>query len=116
MPITLYHNPRCSTSRKALALLREHHVEPVIVDYLNNPPSRAAWAALIQKSTLPVRDFLRGKESLYRELALDNPALDAEALIDALAAHPVLLNRPVAESENGVRIGRPAERVLELLG
>lgn len=115
MNIILYHNPRCSTSRKALALLREHQIEPQIIEYLQNPPSRAAYAALIKKSGLPARDFLRSKESLYRELGLGDPSLSDDALIDALAAHPILLNRPVAESDNTVRIGRPAERVLELL-
>ena len=103
MTITLYHNPRCSTSRSALALLREHGVEPHII----------ALAALSARSGLPVRDFLRRKEALYSELQLDTQ--DDEALLDALAAHPQLFNRPVASSEQGVRIGRPAERVLELL-
>ena len=113
MTITLYHNPRCSTSRSALALLREHGVEPHIIDYLQTPLSRGALAALIARSGLPVRDFLRRKEALYSELQLDTQ--DDEALLDALAAHPQLFNRPVASSERGVRIGRPAERVLELL-
>ena len=113
MTITLYHNPRCSTSRSALALLREHGVEPHIIDYLQTPLSRDALAALIARSGLPVRDFLRRKEALYSERQLDTQ--DDEALLDALAAHPQLFNRPVASSEQGVRIGRPAERVLELL-
>ncbi len=113
MTITLYHNPRCSTSRNALALLREHGVEPHIIDYLKTPLSRDALAALIARSGLPVRDFLRHKEALYDELQLDTQ--DAAALLDALVAHPQLFNRPVASSDKGVRIGRPAERVLELL-
>ena len=113
MTITLYHNPRCSTSRNALALLREHGVEPYIIDYLKTPLSRDALAALIARSGLPVRDFLRRKEALYSELQLDTQ--DDEALLDALAAHPQLFTRPIASSEQGVRIGRPAERVLELL-
>ena len=113
MHITLYHNPHCSTSRSALALLRAHGVEPHIIDYLQTPPSRAEWAALIARSGLPVRDFLREQEALYRELQLD--ARDDAALLDALTAHPQLLKRPVASSADAVRIGRPAERVLELL-
>lgn len=116
MPITLYHNPRCSTSRNALALLRERGIEPEIIEYLKTPLSRDELAALVAKSGLAVRDFLRSKEALYRELDLDNPARSDAELLDALAAHPILLNRPVASSENAVRIGRPAERVLELLG
>ena len=115
MNITLYHNPRCSTSRNALALLRERGIEPHIIDYLKTPPTRDAWAALITRSGLPVRGFLRQKEALYHELHLDNPAMSDAALLDALAAHPQLFNRPVASSDNAVRIGRPAERVLELL-
>ena len=113
MTITLYHNPRCSTSRNALALLREHGVEPHIIHYLKTPLSRDELAALIARSGLPVRDFLRHKEVLYDELQLDTQ--DDAALLDALAAHPQLFNRPVASSDSGVRIGRPAERVLELL-
>ena len=113
MTITLYHNPRCSTSRNALALLREHGVEPHIIDYLKTPLSRDALAALIARSGLPVRDFLRHKEALYDELRLDTQ--DDAALLDALVAHPQLFNRPVASSDKGVRIGRPAERVLDLL-
>ena len=115
MNITLYHNPHCSTSRNALALLREHGVEPQIIDYLKTPLTRDELAALIARSGLPVRDFLRSKEALYTELQLDNPALDDAALLDALAEHPKLFSRPVASGDKGVRIGRPAERVLELL-
>lgn len=111
MHITLYHNPHCSTSRNALTLLRAHGVEPH--DYLQTPPSRAEWAALIARSGLPVRDFLREQEALYRELQL--ATRDDAALLDALTAHPQLLKRPVASSADAVRIGRPAERVLELL-
>ena len=115
MNITLYHNPRCSTSRNALALLRERGIEPHIIDYLKTPPTRDAWAALITRSGLPVRDFLRQKEALYHELQLDNPAMSDAALLDALTTHPQLFNRPVASSDNAVRIGRPVERILELL-
>lgn len=115
MTLTYYHNPRCSTSRNGLALLRERGIEPVIIEYLKTPPSHDTLAALIKKSGLPVREFLRIKEALYQQLGLDHPALDDSALIDALAAHPQLLQRPIAESANAVRIGRPAERVLELV-
>lgn len=113
MTLTYYHNPRCSTSRKGLELLRARGIEPLIVEYLKTPPSRDAWQALIEKSGLPVRDFLRRKEDLYQTLKLEHA--DDTACLDALAAHPVLLNRPVAESASQVRIGRPPENILELL-
>lgn len=111
--ITYYHNPRCSTSRKGLELLRTRGIEPTIIDYLKNPPSREHWQALIAKSGLPVDDFLRRKEDLYKTLKLDQA--DDATRLDALAAHPILLNRPVGENATRVRIGRPPENLLELL-
>jgi len=113
MTITLYHNPRCSTSRSALALLREHGVEPHIIDYLQTPLSRDALAALIARRGPPGGHFPRRHRAPPSRLQLDTQ--DDAALLDALAAHPQLFNRPVASSDSGVRIGRPAERVLELL-
>ena len=115
MTITLYHNPRCSTSRKALALLQAHGIEPVIIDYLKHPPSRAQWQTLIAASDLPAHAFLRPKEALYQELDLGNPARTPDEIMDALAAHPILLNRPVATNGHAVRIGRPPENILDLL-
>lgn len=115
MTVTYYHNPNCSTSRNALALLREHGVEPVIVEYLKTPLSRAELADLLHKLDLPPRALIRTKGDLYAELGLADESLSDDALLDALAAHPALMERPVAVSEKGARIGRPMERVLEVL-
>jgi arsenate reductase len=115
MSIILYHNPRCSTSRAALAHLREHGIEPTIIDYQKTPLTRDELATLAQKEGISTRELLRSKEPLYRELGLDDPALGDDALLDALAAHPILLNRPIAATASRAIACRPAERVLELL-
>ncbi|MDO4643169.1 MAG: arsenate reductase (glutaredoxin) [Cardiobacteriaceae bacterium] len=115
MSTTLYHNPRCSTSRQALALLREHGIEPIVVDYLKTPFTRDALTDLITRSKLSPRAFLRSKEALYQSLQLDDLTLSDDEMIEALLQHPVLFNRPVVANEKGVRIGRPVENILELL-
>lgn len=115
MRITLYHHSGCSNSRGALALIRQAGIEPVIVNYLQDPPDRATLRHLASASGLGVRGLLRSKEALHAELALDNPALGDEALLDAMLAHPVLINRPLVESPKGVRLCRPPELVLPLL-
>ena len=115
-PVTLFHNPKCGTSVKVLGLLREHGVEPNIVRYLTAPPSAVEWKALITRSGLKVRDFLRNKEKLYAELDVANKKWTDAQLIAMLAQHPALLNRPVVATPKGVRPCRPAETVLELLG
>lgn len=113
--ITIYHNPQCSASRNTLALIRDTGAEPRIVQYLETPPNRTELEALIAAMGVPVRDIMRAKEAIYQELQLDNPALSDAQLIDALLAHPVLLNRPIVVTPRGVRLCRPAEAVLELL-
>jgi arsenate reductase (glutaredoxin) len=113
--VILYHNPRCSVSRQALALLRERGIEPVVVDYLKTPPDRATLKGLVAASGLPLREFLRSKEVPYRVLNLGRSDVNNDQLIDAVLAHPVLLQRPIAVTASGVRIGRPPERVLELV-
>lgn len=113
--ITIYHNPKCSASRNTLALIRDSGAEPRIVQYLETPPSRAELEALIAAMGVPVRDVMRAKEAIYQELQLDNPALSDAQLIDALLAHPVLLNRPIVVTPRGVRLCRPADAVLDLL-
>jgi len=113
MDVTIYHNPKCSNSRGALALIREAGIEPHIVDYLKTPPSRAALADLLARADLTPRQAIRTKEALYRELRLD--AADDDALLDAMAAHPVLIERPLVVTPNGVRLCRPPERVVDLL-
>lgn len=113
--ITIYHNPKCGTSRNVLALIRDTGVEPEVIDYLQTPPTRETLVALIAQMAVPVRDMMRRKESLYHELALDNPALGDDALIDAMLAHPILMNRPIVVTPLGARLCRPPEAVLDLL-
>ncbi|MFG1360510.1 arsenate reductase (glutaredoxin) [Xanthobacter pseudotagetidis] len=112
---TIWHNPACGTSRAVLAMIRAAGVEPRIVAYLKTPPTRAEIAAAIAAAGLPVRAAVRAKGDLYKELGLDDPALPDAALLDALAAHPALIERPFVFTARGVRLGRPAERVAEIL-
>jgi arsenate reductase len=113
--VTIYHNPSCGTSRTVLGLLREHGIEPTIIEYLKSPPTLAELKALIQRSGLPARDFLRTKEKLYAELDLASPKWTDAQLTAFLVEHPSLLNRPVVETPKGIRACRPAETVLEML-
>lgn len=113
--ITIYHNPACGTSRNTLAMIRDAGIEPQIIEYLHDPPDRKTLATLIEAMGIAPRELLRAKESICAELGLDDPALPDEALIDAMLAHPVLINRPIVVSPLGARLCRPAERVLELL-
>lgn len=110
---TIYHNSRCSTSRKTLDLLRERGIEPVVVEYLKTPLTRPQLQALIAASGLTVREAIRSKEAIYEQLQLD--AANDEALLNAMAAHPVLLNRPFVTTAKGTRLARPVEKVLEIL-
>lgn len=115
MDITIYHNARCGTSRNTLAAIREAGHEPVIVNYLEAPPAREALRSLIEAAGLTVRDAVRSKEALFGELGLDAAGVADEALLDAMAAHPVLINRPFVVTPKGVRLCRPFERVHEIL-
>jgi len=115
MEATIYHNPRCGNSRGALALLRERGIEPVIVDYLGHPLDVPALKALVARVGVPLRELLRVKEQIYGELDLGNPARTQDELYSAVAAHPVLLNRPIVVTPKGALLCRPPERVLELL-
>lgn len=112
---TIWHNPACGTSRNTLALLRHAGVEPVVIEYLTTPPTRAQLAHLIARAGIGVRDAIRQKEAAYRALELDDPALDDDSLLDAMLREPILINRPFVETDSGVRLCRPSERVLELL-
>ncbi|BBZ77500.1 arsenate reductase (glutaredoxin) [Mycolicibacterium anyangense] len=109
----IYHNPRCSTSRKTLELLRDNGIEPTIVEYLKTPPSRAQIAALIADAGIDVRTAVRKRESLYSELNLAD-AEDA-ALLDAMAANPILIERPFVVTPKGTRLARPIDAVHEIL-
>ena len=113
--ITIYHNPKCGTSRNVLALIRNTGVEPEVIDYLKTPPTRETLVTLIAQMAVPVRDMMRRKEALYDELALDNPALGDGALVDAMRAHPILMNRPIVVTPLGARLCRPSEAVLNIL-
>ncbi len=113
--ITIYHNARCSNSRGALELLREHGIEPTIVDYIKEPLGVAELTALVARLGVPVRELLRSKEAVYQELNLDAPGLSDRQLIEAVAAHPVLLNRPIVVSPKGARLCRPPQLVLDLI-
>lgn len=113
--VVIYHNPACGTSRNALALIRNAGIEPHVVEYLKSPPSRALIRQMLARAGLSVRDALREKGTPYAELGLSDPALTDDQLLDAVEAHPVLLNRPLVVSPRGVRLCRPSETVLDLL-
>lgn len=113
--ITIYHNPACGTSRNTLALIRNAGVEPHVVEYLKTPPSRTMLTQLVQRMGISVRALLREKGTPYAELGLGDPALTDGQLLDAMMAHPVLINRPIVVSPKGVRLCRPSEDVLDLL-
>jgi arsenate reductase len=115
MDTTIFHNSRCGTSRNTLALLREHGIEPQVVDYLSTPPTREELRGMIARAGLSVRDAVRAKETVYTELGLDDPALTDDALLDAMVAHPILINRPFVVTPKGVRLCRPAELVNEII-
>lgn len=115
MDITIFHNTRCGTSRTTLDTIRAAGVEPRVVDYLAQPPSRDELKDLIARAGLSVRDAVRSKEALFAELGLDNPATTDDALLDAMVAHPILINRPFVVTPKGVRLCRPADLVHEIL-
>lgn len=115
MSITIFHNPACSNSRGALALIRESGAEPEIVEYLKTPPTAARLRELLDAMGLPARSLLRDKEARYAELALGDPAWSDAQLIDFMVANPVLMNRPIVVTTRGVRLCRPPETVREIL-
>lgn len=115
MDITIYHNARCGTSRNTLAAIRAAGIEPRVVDYLATPPSKEELTRMIEQAGLTVRDAMRAKEAVYAELGLDNPALSDDALLDAMLAHPILINRPFVVTPKGVRLCRPSELLQEIL-
>ncbi|HWW03696.1 arsenate reductase (glutaredoxin) [Collimonas sp.] len=115
MAITIYHNPACGTSRNTLALIRNSGDEPEVIEYLQHPPARQTLQQLIGDAGLTVRAALRAKGTPYAELGLDNPALSDEQLLDAMLAHPILINRPFVVTAIGTRLCRPSELVLDIL-
>ena len=115
MPFTIYHNPKCGTSRNVLAALREAGHEPQVIEYLKTPPSRETLESLIERAGEGARGLLRAKEPLVKELGLDGADVTDAAIIDAMMAHPVLINRPIVVSGSAVKLCRPSETVQELL-
>lgn len=116
MTVTIYHNPACGTSRNTLGLIRNTGEEPVIVEYLKTPLTKEELRALVGKLGIPVRGLLRAKEKLAGELGINDPSIGDEALLDAMAAHPVLMNRPVVITGKGALLCRPeSEVVLDIL-
>jgi arsenate reductase len=113
--ITIYHNPDCGTSRNTLAMIRQGGEEPVIIEYLKNPPTRGRLVELICAMDIPVRALLRQKGTPYHELGLDDPKWTDDELIDFMIEHPILINRPIVVTELGVRLCRPSEVVLDIL-
>lgn len=113
--ITIFHNPRCGTSRNVLALIRHAGFEPTVVEYLATPPSRSEILALAAAAGVPLRALLREKEAAYAELGLGAEGVSDDALLDAIERHPVLLNRPLVVTPLGTALCRPSEAVLELL-
>lgn len=113
---TIYHNPKCGTSRKVLGLLRDSGREPRIIEYLKTPPSRAELTGLLAKMGMTPRQLLRRKEAGFAELGLDDPAKTDAQVIDAMLAHPILMERPIVVTARGVRLCRPAERLAEIAG
>jgi arsenate reductase len=115
MSVTIYHNPDCGTSRNTLAMIRASGEEPTVIEYLKTPPSRERLLQLIAAMRITPRELLREKGTPYAELGLGDPALTGEQILDAMLAHPILINRPIVETPKGTRLCRPSEAVLDLL-
>ncbi|MCI0508292.1 MAG: arsenate reductase (glutaredoxin) [Gammaproteobacteria bacterium] len=115
MHVTIYHNPRCTKSRQTLQLLKDNNIEPVIVEYLKAPPSKAELKRILKMLNIKPRDLLREKEAEYKELGLDDKSLTNEQIIDAILAHPKLMERPIVVTGDKAVLGRPPENVLEII-
>ncbi|WP_184433269.1 arsenate reductase (glutaredoxin) [Xanthomonas arboricola] len=113
--LTIYHNPACGTSRNTLEMIRQSGEDPEVIEYLQTPPTREKLVELIAAMGIAPRDLLRQKGTPYAELGLDNPALTDEQLVDAMIAHPILINRPIVVSDLGAALCRPSEKVFALL-
>ena len=115
MDVIIYHNPQCGTSRNTLGLIRNAGIEPHIIEYVKTPPTRLLLRRLIERMGVSVRDVIREKGTPYAELGLDDPSLSDEQLLDAMMAHPILINRPIVVTPLGVRLCRPSETALDIL-
>ena len=115
MKLLIFHNPNCGTSRNTLAIIKASGEQPEVVEYLKNPPTRDELVDLLAKMDISPRELLRSKEAINDELGLDNPELSDDHIIDAMIAHPILINRPIVVTDKGAALCRPSERVFELL-
>lgn len=115
MTITIYHNPKCSTSRKTLEMIRHSGEEPEVIEYLKNPPTRETLVELVKATGLPVRDILRQRGTPYGDLDLGNEKWSDDELINFMIKHPVLMNRPIVSTPEGAVLCRPLEKVLDIL-
>ncbi|MDF3882203.1 arsenate reductase (glutaredoxin) [Cupriavidus basilensis] len=115
MSVTIYHNPACGTSRNTLAMIRNAGIEPIVIEYLNTPPDRQTLQAMIRDAGLTVREAIREKGTPYAEMGLSDPALTDDQLLDAMLAHPILINRPFVVTGLGARLCRPSEVVIDIL-
>jgi arsenate reductase len=113
--VVIYHNPDCGTSRNTLGLIRNAGIEPHVIEYLKTPPSRALLKSLIGRMGVDVQDVVRVKGTPYHDLKLDDPGITDDQLLDAMMAHPILINRPIVVTPLGVKLCRPSEAVLDLL-
>ena len=115
MTATIFHNPKCSTSRNALAIIQASGETPEVIEYLNTPPSREYLVNLLNQMQMAPRELMRSKEAVFTELGLDNPEVSDDQLIDAMISHPILINRPIVVTDKGTVLCRPLERVFEVL-
>jgi arsenate reductase len=115
MTVTIYHNPNCGTSRNVLAMIRQSGQEPIVIEYLKNPPTRARLKQLAAAMGVPARALLREKGTPYAELGLADPKWSDDQLIDFMIAHPILINRPIVVTPKGVRLCRPSEKAVDIL-
>jgi arsenate reductase (glutaredoxin) len=113
--ISIYHNPKCGTSRNTLAMIRNSGVEPVVIEYLKTPPSKTELQALIKAAGITPRELLRAKEAIYSELSLDDAKWKDDEIVDFMLQHPILINRPLVVTPLGTRLCRPSELVLDIL-
>jgi len=115
MPVTIYHNPACGTSRKTLEILRDSGAEPTVIEYMKAPPSREELKRLYDRAGISPRDGLRAKEPIAEQLGLTRPDVSDDEILDAMMEHPILINRPLVETDKGVRLCRPQDQVREIL-
>ena len=113
--VVIYHNPQCGTSRNTLALIRNVGIEPHVIEYLKTPPTRELLLRLVRRMAVPLREILREKGTPFAELGLDKPDVSDEAILQAIEAHPILINRPIVVTPWGVKLCRPSEAVLDIL-